>query len=220
MLDSRFFAEEKAQMEREWADHKTIIENFHPTPPIRIDFRECMESKALRKLTHTIDEHIIKGAKDFYIGIDSPGGDSLATQKAFLRFEGYQANGIRFSTHNLNLVASAAMKLFLAGQQRWSEERSRFFVHPPRGDGPPGNLGMQAECHLHMLTAFYALRSNINQQVWGAMCRRDTYISSEQAVDMKVTHGIRAWNQVIHDRTVHIIHPEAVHEWKLDYSDQ
>lgn len=70
------------------------------------------------------------GAAEIHVLIASPGGSVGAAQDMIAFMDKTSSErGVRFTTHNAGVVASAACYVFLAGQRRLSVPRGKFLFH-------------------------------------------------------------------------------------------
>ena len=71
-----------------------------------------------------------QGAAEIYVLLTSPGGSVGAAQDMIAFMDRTHAErGVRFTTHNTGMVASAACYVFLAGQRRLSMPGGKFLFH-------------------------------------------------------------------------------------------
>lgn len=77
--------------------------------------------------THQVVEFLVKsGTGDLVVYVDSPGG---CPRSAFAIYEALRASGKKVTTHAVNLVASAAVIIYLAGTERFATPYSQFLIH-------------------------------------------------------------------------------------------
>jgi ATP-dependent Clp protease, protease subunit len=78
---------------------------------------------------------IEKGAQSITLCISSNGG---APDQAFYIYELLKASPIPITTHNVGIVHSAAMSIFLAGKNRFAVQHSNFLMHRAIHNPPAG----------------------------------------------------------------------------------
>lgn len=138
--------------------------------------------------------HKYPEATEYRVFIDSPGGycdmgyaiyDYLISLK-----------GKKITTIANGMVASIATVIFLAGEERLVSPNSRLMIHNPWGDEIKGDAdqlelaAMEMRAEEDKLIRFYSKITGISSQGLDALMKQETYMSPEQAIEMKFATGI------------------------------
>lgn len=77
-----------------------------------------------------VNRLLAKDAREIYVLLSSPGGVVTAAQDMIAFMDKTRVDrGVAFTMHNMNVVASAACYVFLAGQRRYAVPRGTFLFH-------------------------------------------------------------------------------------------
>lgn len=129
------------------------------------------------------------GAKEVYVLMASPGGVVGAAQDMINAMDSLHASrGVRFTTHNIAVVASAACYVFLAGQRRLSVPRGTFLFHEAAvvSNGAIASLALQdaskrmqqiERSFLTMLTS----RTRLTEAEASSFVRRTVILNADEA---------------------------------------
>ena len=73
-----------------------------------------------------------KNISEIYISMSSEGGMTRYAFTIYSFLKSLKDSGIKIITHNIGMVASAALIIFLVGNERYSNENSTFTIHGTR----------------------------------------------------------------------------------------
>lgn len=109
-------------------------------PPVVIFFIGFINDNTIQRLMGLVTTQIASGTNNLTIAISSGGGDTGAAFGAYngLKALEKQNSHIKISTVNMGSVASAAVVLFCAGNERYSLPNANFLIHGNGIDAPPG----------------------------------------------------------------------------------
>jgi ATP-dependent protease ClpP protease subunit len=117
-------------------------ESAAPTPnqPIVVLFIGQITGESMQRLMSLVTVQVAKGADDITIALSSGGGDTGAAFGAYNAIKALenQNSRIKVKTVNIGSVASAAVILFCAGNERYSLPNANFLIHGNGMDVPPG----------------------------------------------------------------------------------
>lgn len=138
---------------------------------------------------------IQQGASEINIHVSSPGGDFMAGLTAYNYLKSIP---ITIRTHNIGSVDSVANIIFLAGSERYSNQVSRFFLHPLNlifsGQSVDhGRLKEYTKCLDNDLERFIEiLNIEVSEQHdWSLLIDKSTILNAEQATEYGLIHSIK-----------------------------
>lgn len=136
-----------------------------------------------------VNQLLALNASEIYVLISSPGG-SVTAAEAIIRFidETRAARGVRFTTHNVGLVASAAAYVFLAGGRRVSVPGGAFLFHEASlvADGALTSQALQ-EANQSMqriersFTSMLTSRTRVTEAEASSFIRRTVILNAPEA---------------------------------------
>jgi ATP-dependent protease ClpP protease subunit len=99
-----------------------------PQGPIHflIGFNLVIDRFATMRLMQSVGSALEKGAQSITLLLSSHGG---APEQAFYAYEILRTVPVPLITHNVGTIQSAAMVIFLAGQQRFAVPHAHFLMH-------------------------------------------------------------------------------------------
>jgi len=111
-----------------------------PAQPVVILFIGQITDTAIQRLMGMITTQVSKGVNKITIAISSGGGDTGAAFGAYngLKALENQNSHMSVATVNIGSVASAAVVLFCAGNERYALPNANFLIHGNGFDLPPG----------------------------------------------------------------------------------
>jgi ATP-dependent protease ClpP protease subunit len=99
-------------------------------------FNLLIDRISTMRLMTAVGNAIERGAQSITLCISSNGG---APDQAFYIYELLRASPIPITTHNVGIVQSAALTIFLAGARRFSVPHSTFLMHRAVHNPAPGS---------------------------------------------------------------------------------
>lgn len=97
------------------------------------NFVSVINEASARHAMRDIGVALAAGATEIYLNIASPGG---RTQIGFALYNSLRSLPIKVTTHSMGFVDSAAVFVFLAGEERIATPISSFMIHRPTQDLP------------------------------------------------------------------------------------
>lgn len=130
------------------------------------------------------------GMTELHVFINSPGGLVEESDLIFDYLESVKAKGVNIVTHSEGVTASAAVKIFLVGNQRFIDSESKFMIHNPWGQAPEGDADVIEQYGKGLRAAendminFYSQQTGTSKEAIKPLMKQETFLTPEQAVEL------------------------------------